>query len=1032
MRNNRLAFGAALLAALALAMPPAAFAAAPVKKGDPPSMRNSFRIGSGGVLCTAQNRSISPNLVNMFDRGYRIVCRDAAAPVGRLFALRTGKDDPLARIAKNTETPLQCEAPKAITLGKLANAQSRDCIDTTNQLAYKTYSYARGNTIFIADGLGGYDSALQLGLQTMVADAMVKGNVEVATTSAGDPAAFARVQAGALDSDSALAEAYSRNSDGAYAEAGEFFEALVERDATKPEYLANQALQESNQGNFSTANTLFARASTPSALADPVIGRMLRNYHAIHSLNQRKPKEAIDELSKPVAEIEVTQSRDAKLATGEIDDTIAGDLNAEQNLVQVGGALSNSIQPFEKAQIFDAQAIELRGTVYRQQKDFAKARELFAEAIAAMQKVHDGKLSTASFVRTEIQNQLALIAEAEGKIDEAKKLLADSALAVEIEHPNTTSSLAARARYAGFLSRHGEEETAQKMYGDVIASAENVSGAMSTIRNLLRPYFLLLAKRASTDPQAVALMFKASQVMLRPGIAQTQALLSRQLSGGTDEAASLFRQSVTLSRYIARATGEVAKYSAANDPATRPALDDARTRLAKYSTDQTILQAKLAKYPRFRVLSPSTMPIEDLQKALQPGEGYFKVTLVDQDVYAMFVTKDVARAYKLDVTKKNIEEMVAQIRDSVVKIENGQMATYPFDLVLARKLYLSLMGPVDADIHKVTNFVYEPDGPLLQLPANLLPIDQSGVDAYLNRIKDPKGDAYDFRGVAWLGKDRDVSTVVGPRSFVDGRGIAGSKGTKGYIGLGENARPSLNPFFVPPPAMADSCAWPLSNWNNPISSSELYLASGIIGKDKSKLITGADFSDSTIEALPDLADYRIIHFATHGLVTAPRPECPARPALLTSFGGGTSDGLLSFKEIFDLKLDADVVVLSACDTAGMATIGATREAGITDGGNFALDGLVRAFVGAGARTVIASHWPVPDDYNATKRLITGLFTAAPGTPIATAMRKAQNGLMDDANTSHPYYWSAFAIVGDGERPLLPPPSAPGSAVQSTH
>ncbi len=167
-------------------------------------------------------------------------------------------------------------------------------------------------------------------------------------------------------------------------------------------------------------------------------------------------------------------------------------------------------------------------------------------------------------------------------------------------------------------------------------------------------------------------------------------------------------------------------------------------------------------------------------------------------------------------------------------------------------------------------------------------------------------------------------------------------------------------------------------------------------------------------------------------MTAPRPECPARPALLTSFGGGTSDGLLSFKEIFDLKLDADIVVLSACDTAGMATISATREAGITTGGNFALDGLVRAFVGAGARTVIASHWPVPDDFNATKRLITGLFTAPPGTPIATAMRRAQIGLMDDANTSHPYYWSAFAIVGDGERPLLPTTSVPGRPVQGTH
>ena len=196
--------------------------------------------------------------------------------------------------------------------------------------------------------------------------------------------------------------------------------------------------------------------------------------------------------------------------------------------------------------------------------------------------------------------------------------------------------------------------------------------------------------------------------------------------------------------------------------------------------------------------------------------------------------------------------------------------------------------------------------------------------------------------LAWLGRDRDVSTVVSARSYVEGRNVSASKATKGYIGLGENSRPGLNPFFIPPPAMSDECAWPINNWNNPISSSELFLASGIIGNDRSALITGGDFSDTTIEGRSDLKDYRIIHFATHGLVTAPRPECPARPALLTSFGGGLSDGLLTFKEIFDLKLDADVVILSACDTAGMATIGATREAGITTGGNFALGNTRRA------------------------------------------------------------------------------------------
>jgi len=1033
-RYNRPALGLGLLAAMALALPSAAPAAGGAGSL---SLRNSFRIGSTGVLCTAQNRTVGPVLISMFDRGYRIVCRDAASPVGRLFALRKGGEDPVARVIAHTDTPISCEAPTTTKIEDLGNVATRECVDA-NQLSYKIYAYQKGGVTYVAAGLGGYDSALQLGLRTIVADAIVKGEVQVATTSAGDPAAFARVQAGALDSDSALAEAYSRNNDGSYAEAAEFFEALVERDASSAkadsrlsEYLANQALQESNQRNFTTADSLFARAATPAALADPVTGRMLRNFYAIHFLNQNKLRQALAELNKPVAEIETRTAADAKLSQGVISSELADDLNRENSSMSQLGSLDTQLQPFERAQILDAQALQLRGTVYRIAKDYDKAQASFSEAIDAMQAVREGRLNSTGWLRSSIQSEQGLIAEAKGNVAEAERLYADALQVVEIQHPNTAVALGAKARFAGFLSRHGQGDRAMTLYGELIGASENVPGAMSSIRTLLRPYFRLLAERADSDPTAVTRMFNASQLMLRPGIAQTQALLARELSGGDDEASSLFRQSVTLSRYIARATGEIARLTSNPVAAEKPQLDDARARLARYSRDQTVLQAKLAKFPRYRVLSPSTMSVEELQKALRQGDGYYKVTLVGQDAYAMFVTNDVARAWKLDMTTKQLEDTVANIRDSVVKIENGQVATYPFDIVLARKLYVSLMGPIDPELHKVTNFIYEPDGPLLQLPANLLPIDQNGVDAYLARLTKPNADDFDFRGINWLGRDRDVSTVVSPRSFVDGRDVASSKASKGYLGLGENARPALNPFFVPPPTMTDSCAWPLSNWNNPISSSELYLASGIIGQNQSKLIVGADFSDSTIIGLNDLSDYRIIHFATHGLVTAPRPECPARPALLTSFGGGTSDGLLSFKEIFDLKLDADVVVLSACDTAGMATVSATREAGVTTGGNFALDGLVRAFVGAGARTVIASHWPVPDDFNATKRLISGLFTAPPGTGMATAMRQAQIGLMDDANTSHPYYWSAFAIVGDGERPLLPIGAAPGSAVQAT-
>jgi len=185
-----------------------------------------------------------------------------------------------------------------------------------------------------------------------------------------------------------------------------------------------------------------------------------------------------------------------------------------------------------------------------------------------------------------------------------------------------------------------------------------------------------------------------------------------------------------------------------------------------------------------------------------------------------------------------------------------------------------------------------------------------------------------------------------------------------------------------------------------------------------QIVTGDAFTDAAIEARSDLNQYRIIHFATHGVVTSRAAKCPAQPALLTSFGGSGSDGLLTFKEVFVLHLDADLVILSACDTAAQASSAATQQAGLGTGGDVALDGLVRAFVGAGGRLVVASHWPVPDDFNATQRLITGLFSAPPGTPTVTALRLSQRQLMDDVNTSHPFYWAAFAAVGDGDIPVI--------------
>ncbi len=337
---------------------------------------------------------------------------------------------------------------------------------------------------------------------------------------------------------------------------------------------------------------------------------------------------------------------------------------------------------------------------------------------------------------------------------------------------------------------------------------------------------------------------------------------------------------------------------------------------------------------------------------------------------------------------------------------------------------MDLFGPIDARLKAAQHLIFEPDGAMLQLPVNLLVASQPGVDAYAARLA-KGGDEFDFRGVDWLGRDHAVSTALSARAFRDARLTPPSGARQSYIGFGDNA-PLAGPRLAALtrgalPGGAEDCSWSPAQWNHPIPADELRQAAQAVGISGSELVTGAAFTDDAVKARGDLDHFRILHFATHGLVTPPRAGCPARPALLTSFAPKAgSDGLLQFGEIFDLRLNADMVILSACDTAGAAGAETTRAAGLSGSGG-ALDGLVRAFIGAGSRSVIASHWPAPEEYRATERLMSGLFAAAPDEPVAQALRRAQLRLMDDAETSHPFYWSGFAIIGDGARPLIARP-----------
>jgi CHAT domain-containing protein len=451
---------------------------------------------------------------------------------------------------------------------------------------------------------------------------------------------------------------------------------------------------------------------------------------------------------------------------------------------------------------------------------------------------------------------------------------------------------------------------------------------------------------------------------------------------------------------------------------------DLKTQLDNLSFQQAETIAKLSAFPQYRVVAPGKLDLAELQQVLRPDEAYLKMLVVGDSVYAMLIGPDSAQLWKSDISAQGLENAVDTIRSTISIVENGKRVTYPFDAATARKLYTQLFAPAADRLPATAHLIFEPDGAMLRLPINLLITSDAGLAEYEQRVADPNADAFDMRRIAWLGRTTRPSTAVSALAFRNARQAPPSSAAREYFGLGENLPvrggilPSTGTRGGIGGGVDDSCQWDVSQWSRPISADELVTATRTMDRDAATLLTGGAFTDTAVKNRSDLGDYRIIHFATHGLVTAPRPSCPARPALVTSFGDKDSDGLLTFQEIFDLKINADLVILSACDTAGAATVAATREAGVASGGGNALDGLVRSFIGAGGRSVIASHWPAPDDFDATKRLIGGLFAAPQGESVADALWATQMKLMDDKQTSHPYYWAGFAIIGDGGQALL--------------
>ena len=416
------------------------------------------------------------------------------------------------------------------------------------------------------------------------------------------------------------------------------------------------------------------------------------------------------------------------------------------------------------------------------------------------------------------------------------------------------------------------------------------------------------------------------------------------------------------------------------------------------AANATLQQATLAEQaaaPNFGQLVQQVVPAQAVLALLRPDEAFLGITSGPNHSWMFFLhdgTVQVARSAANDAA---MARLVSAVRASM---EPTQAGLPPFDMADAGAIYQATLGPFAASMDAVHELVIAPSGPLLALPFALLP---SGPASATDLVHAP-----------WLIRQTTLAYVPAAANFVALRKVAGTSAARQpWFGFGDfhpvtlaQAQATYNAASCP-----DSAALFANLPTLPYAKLELQAAASIFGAGPQDELLGADFTVPNVEKA-DLKNFRILHFATHALLPTDLP-CQTQPAIVTSAppGASSADGaLLTTSAVTDLHLDADLVVLSACNTGGGS-----------EGGE-ALSGLARSFFYAGARALMVTQWSVNDQVSAY--LVADMMSRLHGGKAggtAGSLRAAQLALLNGAGNgfpatiADPFYWAAFSVIGDG-------------------
>jgi CHAT domain-containing protein len=443
-------------------------------------------------------------------------------------------------------------------------------------------------------------------------------------------------------------------------------------------------------------------------------------------------------------------------------------------------------------------------------------------------------------------------------------------------------------------------------------------------------------------------------------------------------------------------------------PATSCQIDAAELsrRIAAAEQAQAEADSALqAASPGYGQLVQQVVPTKTVLDALRPGEVFVSIVLGDTEGWTFALREGKVQTGHIDAGSAQIAALVKRIR-ATVELSSGD--TLPtFDVGAAQELYTKMLGGVAARLEEAQSLTVAPTGPLLSMSFALL----------LEGQADPAA----LGQAPWLIRRMAVSHVPAPANFISLRKVAGtSRASNPWFGLGD-FQPiplGLAARTFPAGSCSDSARLLADLQRLPFAGRELDAARQLLGANVSNELTGRAYTAAAVQAA-NLNNYRVLHFASHALLPA-ELKCEDEPAIVTSAPSGAKDAsgaLLTADEIAALKLDAEVVILSACNSGGAA-------------GGESLSGLARAFFFAGARSMLVTHWSVNDQTSAF--LVADSLRrqkTQPAGGLAEALRQSQLALIDGPSgaAAHPYFWAAFALIGEGRTSSIV--ANPGTAGQ---